>query len=238
MSRLNHVILVSAVTSAVALALALPLPATAADASKPDPWITTKVKKSLLTSEDVDGLDVNVDTVDGRVTLHGRVDSAQAKARAEELAAKIEGIHAVRNLLLAEGPQEGQETEVSDDERRQRVETVLARDRALEDSQIEVKSVNDGVVLLGGEAATLRAHRRALEAATSVDGVRHVASQISSPDQLTDAEIWAEGKMEGEQRSSSQAVGDVWITTKTKMALMTILDRPVSTSRWTRATAW
>jgi hypothetical protein len=52
----------------------------------PDAWITTKVKIALLTTENVSALDVNVDTVDGRVTLHGSVGSAAEKARAEDVA--------------------------------------------------------------------------------------------------------------------------------------------------------
>lgn len=206
---------------AITILLALSGAAVAAESSRPDPWITTKVKMSLLSSDRVDGLDVNVDTVDGRVTLHGTVDSADARAGAEELARGIEGVRDVRNLLQIGEDAEAQAAEVSDDELRQRIETVLQRDQALEDSDIEVQSVNDGVVVLAGEASTLSAHRRALEDVAAVEGVRHVASEIESPDELADAEIWAEGRMDDGEQDTSRAARDLWITTKTKVALMT-----------------
>jgi hypothetical protein len=52
--------------------------------------------------------------------------------------------------------------------------------------------VNAGVVLLSGEAATLSDHQRALERAREVAGVRKVSSEIRSPDQMSDRELWAE----------------------------------------------
>lgn len=204
---------------------AVALPALAAETSRPDPWITTKVKMSLLTSDQVEGMDVNVDTVDGRVTLHGTVETAQQKASAEELARDIEGVREVRNLLQVGAGEEAARAAVSDEELKSRVETVLERDQALEGSEIEVQSVNDGVVVLAGEAQTLSAHRRALEDVAAVEGVRHVASEIESPDQLGDAEIWQEGEMSGE-RGTARAAEDLWITTKAKVALMTDDEAP------------
>lgn len=210
---------------ALAIAALLGLPAASFAVDRPDPWITTKVKMALITADDVDGLDVNVDTVDGRVTLYGSVDEPIAKARAEELAGQVEGVREVRNLLQVTKVEEPTPGETTDAELRRQLETVLARDRALEDSDIEVRSVNQGVVLLGGEAATLSAHRRALEDAAAVEGVRSVESQIESPDQLGDEEIWAEDRADAE-RSGTQAARDLWITTKTKVELMTAEDVP------------
>jgi osmotically-inducible protein OsmY len=65
----------------IALAAALAItsagwasPSNAAQA--PDSWITTKVKMALLVAEDVSATAVRVDTIDGKVTLHGTVSSA------------------------------------------------------------------------------------------------------------------------------------------------------------------
>ena len=55
---------------ALALAAVVALPA-AADTS--DVWLTTKAKITLLTTEGVSVTGVNVDTVNGAVTLHGKV---------------------------------------------------------------------------------------------------------------------------------------------------------------------
>src|SRR6185503_15760176 len=70
-----------------------------ASAGASDAWITTKTKMTLLTTQDISSNAINVDTVDGMVTLHGTVTSADEKARAEGEAKKIDGVKSVRNLL-------------------------------------------------------------------------------------------------------------------------------------------
>ena len=82
-----------------ALPFAVVLAAPAADAAISDGWITAKTKIALLTTTGVSAGDINVDTVDGRVTLHGTVSSAEEKARAEHEARKVHGVREVRNLL-------------------------------------------------------------------------------------------------------------------------------------------
>ena len=50
--------------------------------------------------------------------------------------------------------------------------------------------MNNGVVLLSGDAKTISDHLRAIEDARAVQGVQRVASEIQSPDKLSDAELW------------------------------------------------
>jgi len=71
-----------------------------------------------------------------------------------------------------------------------------------------VQSVNDGTVLLAGEAPDLLAHLRAVEIAREVPGVIKVASEIESPDTAGDAEVWK--KLEGVSKTevSSKSVGE------------------------------
>ena len=57
-----------------------------------DTWITTKVKSSLLADSDVAGLDINVDTLNGVVTLRGEVDSQAQIDEATRIARDIEGV--------------------------------------------------------------------------------------------------------------------------------------------------
>jgi hyperosmotically inducible protein len=182
-----------------------------------DALITTKVKIALLTDDVVDGLDIDVDTYSGKVTLHGKVDSEQEKSKAESLARKVKGVSDVRNLLAVVAAGARKSVEISDDQLSRRVETVLERDKALESSSIRVKSVHNGTVVLSGEAKTLSAHRRAIQDARAVDGVRRVASEIRSPDELADSEIWED--TDGMDAASS-AASDAWLTTKAKVKLM------------------
>lgn len=57
-----------------------------------DTWITTKVKSSLLADSDVAGLDINVDTLNGVVTLRGEVDEQSQVDEAIRIAREIEGV--------------------------------------------------------------------------------------------------------------------------------------------------
>lgn len=57
-----------------------------------DTWITTKVKTSLLANDDVSGLQLNVETVEGVVTLTGDADSQAEVDRAVAVAKGIEGV--------------------------------------------------------------------------------------------------------------------------------------------------
>lgn len=199
-----------------------------AGATVPDAWITTKAKLALLTTEGVSGTQINVDTILGRVTLHGKVSSADEKAKAETIAHKIDGVQDVRNLLQVVAPQHEKTVQLSDDALKPRIEQALQADPSLKSSAISVQSVNQGVVLLAGTAKTLSAHLRAVEVASSVPGVRRVASEIQSPDTLADAEIWLDRTppSAGSESGTLDAASDIWITSATKMRLLTDSQTP------------
>jgi hyperosmotically inducible protein len=205
---------------AVVLSVALAAPVVAAT---PDAWITTKTKLALLTTEGVSGTAIQVDTILGKVTLHGKVRSAEEKAKAEAVAQKIGGVQEVRNLLQVVSPQREKAVQLSDDALKQRVEKALQANSSLKDSSISVKSVNKGVVLLAGTAKTLSAHLRAVETVAWVPGVERVASEIESPDTLADVEIWREPapKPSRTEHELWGSASDMWITSATKMRLLT-----------------
>jgi osmotically-inducible protein OsmY len=205
---------------AVVLGAALAAPVGAAT---PDAWITTKTKLALLTTEGVSGTAIHVDTVLGRVTLHGKVRSAEEKAQAERVAQKIEGVQSVRNLLQVVAPQHVKAVQVADDALKARIEKALQADPSLKDSRISVQSVNKGVVLLTGTAKTLSAHLRAVKVVAGMPGVQRVASEVQSPDTLADAEIWREPRPQpptSKEYGMGDAASDMWITSATKMRLL------------------
>ena len=205
--------------------LALALAGSAAAASVPDAWVTTKVKMALLTGEGVSVRAVNVDTIDGRVTLHGVVGTAAEKLKAEQVAGGVKGVREVRNLLQVVPARAQGGVEVSDELLKQRVEAALKADRVLGDSDIEVVSVNLGVVLLGGSADTLTDAYEAVDEAARVEGVVRVVSEIRSPDQLGDAELWHDGEV-GRADQVESSARDLWITTATKVRLMASTETP------------
>ncbi len=208
--------------SVMAIAMGLALVARA-ETAPPDAWITTKIKLALLTTEGVSGTAIKVDTVIGRVTLYGKVHSAEEKAKAETIARKVDGVQAVDNLLQVVAPEHEEAMRVSDEHLKQQVEQALEADPSLKSSNIDVRSVNQGVVLLGGTAKTLSAHLRAVEVAAAVPGVRRVASEIQSPDTLADEEIWrARAPHQPSQGYGGvlDTANDIWITSAVRMSLI------------------
>lgn len=210
-------------------------------AGPPDPWITTKVKTALLVDANAPGLPINVDTNDGVVTLHGKVESAAQRDAAVRVARGIDGVRAVRNLIQVVPDSRRQAVRATDSRIRDHVEQALDRDPHLEDSRIRVASVNRGVVLLDGDARSMSDRLRAVQIAARVTGVRRVASQIDSPEHLD--EDWDDDRDEAMARHDRSrydrndragrnrthyGINDSWITAKTKMKFMTDPDVPAS----------
>ena len=65
-----------------------------------DTWITTKVKADLLVTEEVKGLDINVSTTNGVVTLAGLLDSQAQHHKAIAVAKAIKGVKRVETKAL------------------------------------------------------------------------------------------------------------------------------------------
>lgn len=164
-------------SSVLALVLGVVL-AAPAGAVMPDAWITMKTKLALLTTAGVSGMAINVDTVFGRVTLHGTVRSAAEQAKAETIAQHINGVQGVRNLLQVVAAPDERTLQVADDALTERITQELQADPAWHDSRIAAQSVHQGVVLLGGTAQTLSDHLRAVALTASVPGVRQVTSEV------------------------------------------------------------
>lgn len=158
------------------LGLALGSAAAAQAADRPDSWVTLKTKLALLTTEGIDTWDLNVDTTAGAVTLHGKVASEEAKKKAETVAAGIEGAKSVKNLLQVVPKPSRDAVEDADDVVKSNVEKALDADAALKN--VEVASVNKGVVLLRGEVDTLEAHVKAVDTVSRVRGVRRVSTDV------------------------------------------------------------
>ena len=75
-----------------------------------------KTKVSLMTSDKVSTSDLNVDTVNGIVTLHGKVATEAEKAEAARIAGGIDGAKEVKNLLQVVPESQRKVVERSDDQ--------------------------------------------------------------------------------------------------------------------------
>ncbi len=69
-----------------------------------DSWITAKVKADLLVTEETKGLDINVSTQNGVVTLAGRLDSQAQVDKAAAIARAIKGVKSVDATTLTVKP--------------------------------------------------------------------------------------------------------------------------------------
>lgn len=76
------------------------------DSAQPvsDSWITTKVKADLLVTEETKGLDINVTTTNGVVTLSGKLDSQAQVEKAVAVARSIKGVKSVDATTLTVKP--------------------------------------------------------------------------------------------------------------------------------------
>ncbi|WP_200238705.1 BON domain-containing protein [Thiohalocapsa halophila] len=70
-----------------------------------DAWLTARVAASLRFDRTLDAARVDVTTRDGVVTLSGQVPTAADKREAAELAAAIDGVARVENLIAVDGPE-------------------------------------------------------------------------------------------------------------------------------------
>jgi len=207
---------------ALIAAVALSLPGVVHAGSRPDAWITMKAKTALYLAKDVTGTAINVDTINGHVTLHGTMRDAEEKARAVEVVNAIEGVSDVRDLMrVASRTQTATMMKRSDDLVRSDVQKRLKTARSLDDSSIYVLSVHEGVVLLTGRAASYDDNQRAMDYVAGQPGVVRVASEIDVPDTLPDEDFRADEETlpAAGKRDLGGVTSDLWITSATKMKL-------------------
>ena len=65
-----------------------------------DSWIVTKIKSKLAADPDVNPLNIDVDVLQGRVTLTGKVAKEYARERAGQLARRTQGVVSVDNRIM------------------------------------------------------------------------------------------------------------------------------------------
>ena len=143
-----------------------------------DTWITTKVRIALMTTDGAGRDAVKVDTEHGKVTLHGTVDSEAVKEKAEATARAVGGVTEVRNLLQVVKESSQHSVKAADKDIKEALEKALKVDKNLED--VNVKSVDNGLVFLTGHTVGLAHKLQAIEIAYGIPGVRQVSTDIET----------------------------------------------------------
>ena len=154
-----------------------------------DATITASVKSKLLWDAHTDGLDIHVDTNNGRVTLTGTVASGTEKDLAGHIAMNTKDVLGVNNELAVSGKpgtttqtkeqiktaaKDTQEA-LSDGWITTKVKSSLMLTRDVEGGEISVTTDN-GTVRLSGNVDSKAEKQRAIEVAQNVRGVKKVDS--------------------------------------------------------------
>jgi hyperosmotically inducible protein len=176
-------------TAAIVMALIAAAPPTAGAADKKaetttqeaktmvtDSWVTSKTKISLFADERVKGRQVSVDTAKGVVHLRGKVDSAEAKSAAGDIAKGIEGVKSVKNDLQVVAPAARKAVDASDSDITKAVGTRLSKDSQLK--KVDVRT-DAGVVTLTGQVPTIVVSAKASEMTRGVPGVKSVKNELT-----------------------------------------------------------
>ena len=109
---------------------------------------------------------------DGRVILHGQVESASQRDAAESAVRQLTGVRVVDNLIKVKAQTEPTAADVE-----RRVQEAIARTADLHARSIRV-TMNDSTVHLHGHVPSLAALRIVLHAAEAAPGVTAVENEI------------------------------------------------------------
>lgn len=140
-----------------------------------DALITAKIKAKLIEDPVTKARKIDVDTVNGVVTLTGVVESEKEIERAIEIAKSVPGVKKIVNNLRV--GKRGLKEFITDKEITAKIKAKLIADPELKALSIDVDTVN-GVVTLTGIVENERQKERAVRHAKSVEGVKEVVVNL------------------------------------------------------------
>lgn len=148
-----------------------------------DATLTATIKSKLLWNANTEGLDANVDTRNGVVTIKGEAQSAEAKELAGRLAANTDGVNSVNNLLSvsakpstaasAQNNADKAGDAISDGWITSKVKASYLVSNNLDGLKINVET-KGGMVHLSGAVVSAEQKELAVETAQNIRGVRGV----------------------------------------------------------------
>lgn len=150
-----------------------------------DATITATVKSKLLWGKSTEGLQMNVDTERGKVTLNGSADSVAAKELAGRIALNTDGVKSVDNRLMVDASSTKPTSEhvantardtseaISDTWITTKVKSTFMYSSNVESNDISA-STDRGVVTLSGTVDSGADKELAIELAQNVRGVKSV----------------------------------------------------------------
>lgn len=147
------------------------------DEAVEDASTTASVKSRLLWNDTTDGLDIEVDTMNRRVTLTGDATTQAEKDLATRLALGTDGVRSVDNKIMVKpstspNPANADER-ISDSWITAKVKSSLLVSKNVDGLDLTVET-KDGLVTLGGGASSIAERDLAVEIAKDVKGVKSV----------------------------------------------------------------
>lgn len=140
-----------------------------------DSAITFKVNTGMISDPAVKARQIDVDTLDGVVTLTGVVETEEEAKRAVEIAGKVPGVLGVNNNLQIGSKTFGQM--ISDKTIGTKIKTRLIKEPGIRSLNIDV-DVNRGVVTLTGVVGFPEQKEKVIEIARSTGGTVRVVDNI------------------------------------------------------------
>lgn len=147
-----------------------------------DATLAATVKSKLLWNSNTRGLDIQVRSENGAITLSGNAQTSAAKELAGQLAENTEGVSQVFNHLSISTADSSSEVQTAVEEAREnisdgwitsKVKASLLYSRNLDGLNIEV-STQEGLVTLRGKVLSNAEKRLAMDIARNIRGVRGV----------------------------------------------------------------
>ncbi len=150
-----------------------------------DVTLTAVIKSKLLWNSHTEGLDINVTTEQGMVTLKGNANSEAAKTLAGQLAANTDGVAEVDNQLKVSAADSSSSkvkqaassagTVINDTWITSKVKSSFLYDNNLDGLDISVET-EAGMVRLSGSVLSTEEKELAVETARNIRGVRGVVA--------------------------------------------------------------
>jgi osmotically-inducible protein OsmY len=166
-----------------------PVTSTIPEVGQPDPWITAKIQAKYFVDDDIKARNINVDTVNGRVTLYGTVGSEAERRQAVTIARNASGVKDVVDELRlqpnsgtpgnkAAATTSGATDDASDLWTTTKIQAKYFIDSEVKGQQIDVDT-RGAVVTLTGTVDTAAQKTEAEQLARETEGVSRVVNQLT-----------------------------------------------------------
>ena len=178
-----------------------------------DSWLTTKIQAQYFADDDIKARFINVSTHDGVVTLRGRVESAESKKQALQIAQNTHGVREIQDHLVI-GLEQARDGSSAPEQMDSAWITTKIQAKYFADPSVNGRDINvtttNGVVTLSGRVDSEQAKQQAVTIARGTEGVARVDDRLAVQ---PDGAVATTGTVRGDTpRTLGEKVDDARIT--------------------------